>query len=170
MEKAEFRKICLKTRKNLPFKEADEKSVPSKLYGCVQTVFVYVSSGNEIGTHRLIEKMLQDKKTVCVPYCVDSDGNMICVKINSLSDLREGRFGILEPKVPKEFDKTKIELAIMPGVAFSSKGARIGYGKGYYDRFLSDIAPYKIGFCHRELLIDFNAEKHDVKADEVIVF
>ena len=170
MEKAELRKKCLEIRKKLPFKEADEKSVPSKLYESVQTVFIYVSSENEIGTHRLIEKMFQDKKTVCVPFCVDSDGGMICVKINSLSELREGRYGILEPAEPKEYDKTKIELVIMPGVAFSSEGARIGYGKGYYDRFLSDIAPYKIGFCHKELLIDFSAEKHDVKADEVVLF
>lgn len=170
MKKAELRKKCLEIRKNLPFKEANEKSLPAEVYERAQTVFIYVSSKNEIGTHRLIEKMLQDKKTVCVPYCIDSDGSMICVKISSLSELREGRFGISEPIEPEEYDKTKIELVVMPGVAFSPDGARLGYGKGYYDRFLSDISPYKIGFCHKELQRELATEAHDIRADKVIWF
>jgi len=171
MTKAEIRKKCLEIRKSLPFREADaDKIMLMPEYKRAETVFCYISAKNEIGTHLLIQKMLRDKKTVCVPFCVDNAGTMISVKIDSFSCLREGFFGILEPENPVEYDKTKIDLVLMPGVAFSKDGVRVGYGKGYYDKFLSDISPYKIGFCHRELLTDIEPEAYDVPADKVMGF
>jgi len=171
MKKEELRKKCLEIRKNLPFKEADAQMLFSEpSYKNAKTVFCYVSAKNEIGTHSVIEKMILDGKNVCVPFCVDGTGNMICVKIESLSELKEGFFGIPEPKNPVPFNKRIIDLVIMPGVAFSPEGARLGYGKGYYDRFLADITPFKIGFCHKELLTDIKPEPHDIKADKVMAF
>ncbi len=168
-EKREFREKCLKIRKTLPKKEAslsDFKDVSALKEAKV--VFCYVSMGNEIGTKKLIEELLK-KKTVVVPYCASKEGNMICVKISSLDELSEGMYGILEPKNPIKFDKMKIDVSILPALAFDEEGYRIGYGKGYYDRFLEDLNSFKVGLCYKELYFPkIPHEKSDVKADLVI--
>lgn len=170
-EKQKLRKELLKIRESLPQRKADYKKLCENTYfKNANVVFCYVSFGSEIDTLPLIEHILKEK-TLCVPYCTDKDGNMICVKINSLSDLSRGTFGILEPKNIVEFDKSLIDVCLVPGIAFDKGGARIGYGKGYYDRFLSNISPYKIGLCHKELLLDtITTEPHDVKLNEIITF
>ncbi len=133
-----------------------------------KTVFCYVSAGSEVNTLSLIHEIL-NKKRVTVPYCTDKNGNMIAVEIKSPDELKEGLFGILEPINPKEFPKDKIDFVIVPGIAFDKDGYRLGYGKGYYDRFLSDINPFKLGICKKELLIEkLPHDEFDVKMDEVI--
>ena len=168
-EKAALRKELLSLRKNL--------SALSLTYGILnefeefrnaRTVFCYVSAYGEIDTHSLI-KEISSEKILTVPYCLDNDGNMTAVKINSLSDLQEGRFGILEPKEHIPFDKEKIDFVIVPGIAFSEDGYRLGYGKGYYDRFLSDISPFKLGVCRKELLFtSLPHNEYDIKMDKLI--
>ena len=134
-----------------------------------KTIFCYVSAGSEVKTHFLIEKMLKEKRVV-VPYCTDKEGNMIAVEIKSLDDLKEGLFGIAEPVSPIEFSKEKIDFAIVPAIAFDKNGYRLGYGKGYYDKFLSDITPYKLGVCKSELYVEeLPHDELDVKMDKVIV-
>ena len=134
-----------------------------------KTVFCYVSAHGEVETHLLLEELLKEKRVV-VPYCTDSSGNMICVEIHSLSDLKEGRFGILEPEKAEPFPKEKIDFAIVPGIAFDKNGYRLGYGKGYYDRFLADISPFKIGVCQKEFLKEtLPHDDFDVKMDDVLV-
>ncbi len=134
-----------------------------------KVIFCYVSAHGEVGTHNLIEELLKEKDVV-VPYCTDKCGNMIAVKINSPADLAEGSFGILEPKNPVEFPKEKIDFAIVPGIAFDKEGFRLGYGKGYYDRFLCDISPYKLGVCKKEFLVDsLPHDEYDIKMDNVMV-
>ena len=133
------------------------------------TVFCYVSAHGEVDTLSLIEELLEEK-TVVVPYCTDTHGNMICTEIHSLSDLTEGKFGIPEPKNPIPFPKEKIDFVIVPGVAFDKSGYRLGYGKGYYDRFLKDISPYKLGVCQKEFYFDtLPHDEHDIKMDDVYV-
>ena len=170
-EKQKLRKELLKIRESLPQKRADyEKLCENPHFKNASVVFCYVSFGSEINTLPLIEHILKEK-TLCVPYCTDKDGNMICVKINSLSDLSRGTFGILEPKNIAPFDKSLIDVCLVPGIAFDKSGARIGYGKGYYDRFLNGINAYKIGLCHRELLLDeILSDPHDVKINETLTF
>ena len=134
-----------------------------------KTVFCYVSAHGEVDTLGLIEELLSEK-TVVVPYCVDTFGNMICCEIHSLSDLTEGKFGIPEPKNPLPFPKEKIDFVIVPGVAFDKNGYRLGYGKGYYDRFLKDISPYKLGVCRKEFYLDtLPHDKHDIKMNDVYI-
>ena len=168
-EKKELREKCLKIRKTLPKKEAQINDFKDILeLKEAEVVFCYVSAGNEIGTIKLIEELLKEK-TVVVPYCTNKEGDMICVKITSLDELTEGMYGILEPKNPILFDKMKIDVSILPGLAFDEEGYRIGYGKGYYDRFLEDINCFKIGLCYKELYFPIIPhEKSDVRADLVI--
>lgn len=134
-----------------------------------EVVFCYVSAHGEVGTKELIKELLREKKVV-VPYCTDKEGNMICVRINSLSDLKEGSFGIQEPENPIEFPKENIDFAIVPAIAFDKEGYRLGYGKGYYDKFLKDINPYKLGVCQKEFFRELLPhDEYDVKMDSVLI-
>lgn len=170
-EKALFRKEILKIRKSLPARKADLDSFQYNTYfKNSDVVFCYVSFENEISTHNLINALLKEKRVV-VPYCADKNGTMICVEIKSLSDLKEGSFGILEPQSPIEFNKEEIDLCIIPGLAFDSSGGRIGFGKGYYDKFLNGLNAYKIGICHKELFFGcVPKDEFDILMDEVITF
>ena len=94
---------------------------------------------------------------------------MIASEIKSLDELKEGMFGIYEPINPKEFPKSEIDFVIVPGIAFDSDLYRLGYGKGYYDKFLSDISPFKLGICKKELFLErLPHDKYDVKMDKFI--
>lgn len=133
-----------------------------------KTVFCYVSAGSEVVTLSLICELLK-KKSVVVPYCTDKKGNMIAVEIKSSDELREGLFGIPEPINPKEFPKEEIDFVIVPGISFDKSGYRLGYGKGYYDRFLSDINPFKLGVCKKELFVEkLPHDEFDVKMNKVL--
>lgn len=136
-------------------------------YKKAEVVFCYVSAHGEVGTHKLIEQLLKEK-TVVVPYCTDLSGNMICSKIKSPDDLKDGKFGIPEPKIPSPFPEERIDFVVVPGVAFDKAGFRLGYGKGYYDRFLRGISPFKLGVCQKEFYLDsLPHDEYDVKMDAV---
>ena len=73
--------------------------------------------------------------------------------------------------MPLAFPKEKIDFAIVPAIAFDAEGFRLGYGKGYYDRFLSDISPFKLGVCQKEFFLDLLPhDKYDIKMDSVLKF
>lgn len=134
-----------------------------------KTVFCYVSAKGEVETLPLLRDLLEEK-TVVVPFCTDKNGNMISSEIKSINELQDGLFGILEPKNPKEFQKEKIDFVIVPGVAFDKGGYRLGYGKGYYDRFLCDISPFKLGVCGEEFFLEeIPHNEFDIKMDSVLV-
>ena len=134
-----------------------------------RTVFCYISAHGEVATYGIIQELLKDKK-VLVPYCINEDGDMIACTIDSLEDIKEGRFKIPEPKSPVEFPKERVDFVIVPGVAFDKNGYRLGYGKGYYDRFLEGITPFKLGVCQREFFLeDVPHGKFDVRMDNVLV-
>ena len=169
-DKASERRRLLCLRKTLPKKVVDIKDFEDiGQFKNASVVFCYVSYGSEVDTHTLINQMLGLGKVVLVPLCTDKNGSMISVRINSFDELKEGMYGIFEPVCCTEFDKTKIDVSIIPGVAFDKKGYRIGYGKGYYDRFLADISTFKIGLSHSELYFDSLVhDENDVKVDMVI--
>ena len=168
--KAALRKELLTLRKASSFCELSFRELEAyPEFVRAEVVFCYVSAHGEVGTRKLIEELLREKEVV-VPYCIDKEGNMICVKINSPGDLKEGSFGIPEPKTPVEFPKEKIDFAIVPGIAFDREGYRLGYGKGYYDRFLQNIKPYKLGVCQKIFFQDsIPHDEYDVKMDNVLV-
>lgn len=134
-----------------------------------KTVFCYISAHGEVDTYGIIQELLKDKK-VLIPYCINEEGDMIACPINSLDDLKEGKFKIPEPRFPEEFPKEKIDFVIVPGVAFDKNGYRLGYGKGYYDRFLAGITPFKLGVCQSEFFLEEVPHgKFDVKMDDILV-
>ncbi len=85
--------------------------------------------------------------------------------------LRFGAFGILEPQGEEECPPERIDLMICPGVAFTEDGRRLGRGKGYYDRYLSqpDLRAYRVGVCYTHQIVEeLPVEEHDVKMDLVV--
>lgn len=145
-----------------------QKLINLKEFQKAKILFTYVSKDKEIDSKKIIEYSLSKNKIICVPKCIDN--NMKAYIIESLSDLEPGNFNILEPKsYCKEINKNDIELNIIPCLTCDENGNRLGYGKGYYDRFLSDINSLKICLCRKKLLqktIDF--ENHDIKIDIII--
>jgi len=114
-----------------------------------QTVMVYVSYRGEVETHSLIKKLLKEGKRVCVPLCDSKNCSMTARKITSFTELKNGAYGILEPDNNAPIiDKSEIDFVVVPGCAFSESGHRIGYGKGYYDRFLKDTNAITCGLCY----------------------
>ena len=146
-----------------------EKIISSEIFKKSRTVFIYVSMEIEPDTLRLIDYAIESGKTVCVPKCV-SKTEMKAVRIDSLNELSEGKFGIMEPAdTKKSVDKSEIDLAVIPCVAASASGKRLGHGAGYYDRFLENTEVYKMCLCFKELVFDdIPADENDIQMDEII--
>ena len=100
-----------------------------------ERVFIYVSFRSEVDTHSLIEKLVQEGKTVLIPV-IRSNDQMQMARFTGWANMQEDSFGVLVPDHPI-IDQGHIDTAIVPGLGFSSSGARIGYGKGHYDRFFA---------------------------------
>ena len=105
-----------------------------------QSIFIFVSFGSEVDTHRIIEHALSQGKKVSVPKVISRNQGMKAITINSFKDLVPGKMGILEPnsELTEELLEN-IDLVILPGLAFDRLGGRLGYGGGFYDRFLCEI-------------------------------
>ena len=119
-------------------------------YAQAGTVFTYVSKSIEVDTTGIIRAALLNHKRVAVPRCVPGTREMEFYAINSMEDLEPGAFGVLEPKPKAEnlVDRGEKGLCIVPGLAFDPQGFRLGYGKGYYDRFLSGFQGKTVGICY----------------------
>lgn len=139
-------------------------------YKRAKKIFIYIGFGSEINTKSLIEIMLREGKEVFVPKVLEEE--MIALKITSLNNLIESKFKILEPIGEKsDIDGEEFDLIIMPGVAFDRSGNRIGYGKGYYDKYLKDIKSdiKKIALAYElQLIEEIETEEHDLKVDSII--
>ena len=145
-------------RKNLSdFEKADkDKAVLQKIlstsaYKNCEMLLTYVSTAIEVDTRGLIDTAMKDGKTVIVPKCVDGTREMKFYEIRSLDDLEVCTFGVLEPMPDRCREITLFENAvcIVPGLAFDLCGYRLGYGGGYYDRFLSAHRElFNIGICY----------------------
>lgn len=142
--KKDIRKI-IKERRSLLTKEKKEnldklifkKVVNSKEYKEAEFIFIFVSYDSEIDTHKIIKQAIVDGKKLCVPKVISLEEGMIVVQIKSFEDLEAGAYGILEPKDNTlKIDESLIDVSYLPGLAFDRKGGRIGYGGGFYDRFL----------------------------------
>lgn len=126
----------------------------SALYRGAQTLFIYVSMAEEIGTHDIIRQAFVDGKRVCVPLC-GSRGEMTARCISSMGQLAPGVYGILEPPVTAALvPPEQIGLVIAPALACDRKGYRLGYGGGYYDRFLSRTSAQTAVLCAAQCVVD----------------
>ena len=131
------------------------------------SVFIYVNMPGEPDTRALIEECLKEGKTVLVPKCVSST-EMTAVRIRDLKELVPGMLGIPEPPDSRQWTGD-IGLALVPCMAASRDGARIGHGAGYYDRFLARHKTRTICLCYQERLLDaVPMDADDIYMDAVI--
>lgn len=144
--KSSLRKKYKEFRRSIPpdIKKKKDSSIfqhilNSKLYKNSEMVLCYVSFKDEINTHDFINRAIKDGKIVGVPYCISGTRDMDFYKISSLDELEVRTYGVLEPVAKEENRLTdyKNSICIMPGLSFDKFGYRLGYGGGYYDRFLS---------------------------------
>lgn len=136
-------------------KSRQDASIAARIWGMkeyrtAEVFFTYVSKPIEVDTVQMILRAIEDGKAVVVPRCVPGTFDMEFYRIRSMEELEKGSFGVLEP-VPGRSEKwTDFSggFCIVPGLCFDSHGYRLGYGKGYYDRFLSNFGGYKAGVCY----------------------
>lgn len=121
-------------------------------YQTVKTLLTYVSKDIEVDTFALIGRALKDGISVAVPKCIDGTREMEFYCIHSLDMLEKGTFGVLEPKtdICRKLEDFSKSMCVVPGMAFDVSGYRIGYGKGYYDRFLSKYEGTTVGICYAD--------------------
>lgn len=141
--------------------------VQSQPYQQANVVFCYVGTEREIDTMALLRAVLRDGKTLAVPLCLPEKGLMEARKIAGLGDLVSGRYGILAPRLncpavaPEEID-----LAVIPCCTGNAGGQRLGYGGGYYDRYLPRTNCPSMLLCRHQLERgDIPVEPHDIQMD-----
>lgn len=178
-EKKDLRKIILNKRNSIDNNTKEEmdreifnKLINLDLYKEAKNIFIYLSFGSEIDTKPIIDRALEEGKEVYIPKVYKINKEMRAIRLNTFEDLEKNSMGILEPKDDFNFiNKEKIDLIIVPGAVFDFKGNRIGYGGGYYDRFLSNIKDKrnKIVLAYNLQIVDnIEAEEHDIKVDYII--
>lgn len=131
-------------------------------------MLIYVSNGEEVDTHALIQNALKQGRKVFVPKI--QEGGMVLCPLQDWTILKPGKFGILEPCLPLRWAKPQhMDLIIVPGVVFDPRGHRIGYGKGFYDKLLKETKGKKVGLAFHEQVIEaVPSEAHDVALDLII--
>ena len=158
-EKERIRREILERRKGLSrqyCRRADqmilEKLLGSAVYKRAEAVFVYVSRAGEVDTRELIRKILADGKTAAAPRCTNK-GIMKAYGIMGFEDLEKGAYGIWEPgKYCPEIRPEDIDLAVVPCLTCSHDGRRLGYGGGYYDRYLPLSPAFRAALCRERLI------------------
>lgn len=166
--KDELRREALRKRAALPDREERDRAIFEAVsalpqYRNAQRLLFYVSVGSEPDTRRLLRAALEEGREVYAPFCPPGDGDMRFCRVRALSELRPGRFGIPEPDPALEREGGwEGALVLTPGAVFDRRGYRLGYGKGYYDRFLAGKELESVGLCYRELVLPrLPAEEHD---------
>lgn len=172
MDKKDIRKEAKFNREKNKNKkrEADCKIYDSLIklseYQKADKIFIYLDFNNEVETRKIIEHALKEKKKVYIPRVEGKE--MVAVSIKNLDNLIESKFKILEPiGEAEEIDKETV--MIIPGVAFSENGERVGYGGGYYDRFLENKNNKLIALAYEcQIYKELPVEEHDIKIPTII--
>ena len=148
--KKEIRKKILELKDKLPEEIIREKSDSifnhlnkTEFYNKANNVMLYVSFGTEVMTKPIIDDLLSKGKRVFIPVTVPKTKALIVSELKNYDDdLVVGHFGVMEPKEEalRPVEPNILDLVIVPGVAFDLKGYRIGYGGGYYDRFIPRLS------------------------------
>jgi len=173
--KNQLKKSIIENRNSLTREDILEKSVKiqEKLFNLQQykqakTIMFFVSFNSEVNTHEMIKDALKNK-IIVVPKVVHHEIEpSIILDFDSL--IQSGRFGILEPIELMKISYKNINLVLVPGIAFDKNGHRVGYGFGFYDKFLARVPKaVKIGLCFDFQVVDeIPHEQHDVPVDLIV--
>ena len=173
--KSELRKQVLQEMKALPREQKQfidqaltERLLQHPFYQEAKVIASYLSFSHEFQTQELIEQALKDGKKVLIPKTYPK-GRMDFV-VYDPQQLVKTAFGLLEPQGDLEVvDASQIDLIHVPGLAFTTEGYRIGYGGGYYDRYLEHFSGHTLSTIYPCQIQDFIPENHDIPVQEVLI-
>lgn len=157
-------------------KEVDEKSLgatnnflKSEIYKNSKVLMVYMPLGKETDTTKIVKQAYKDGKKVVFPVTEPKSGVITPYYAKETAVFEKGAFNINEPQNGTKAKLCDIDVILVPGIAFDCKGARIGFGKGCYDRLLKNTDAVKVGFCYDFQVCDnVPAEEHDVMMDFLV--
>jgi len=179
--KAEIRKKILEARKSLTINEIEVKSeailqnvLKTPEYMEADNILLYADHDNEVMTRGIFDDALARGKRIYFPKADSLTNTMVFYQTTSASQLERGFMGICEPKENPRlrycFHADEDTLVILPGVAFDTAGFRLGYGKGFYDKFLSNkrqLSTMALAFACQIVEVLPN-EPHDIKMDKIV--
>lgn len=143
------------------------KFIETEFYRSAKTVMVYMPIQNEVDTADILADIFAKNKRAVIP-AVENE-HMRAAYVDRNTRFRRGSFGISEAENTEFADKSEIDLVAVPGIAFDRKGGRIGFGKGFYDRFLDGISAVKAALCYDfQLTDDTYPEEYDIVMDYII--
>ena len=157
--KSELRQKYRSLRQSMPpeIKKQRDEAIADQVrrlwqYNSNEILLIYVSTAIEVDTFRIIRRALEDGKRVAVPRCVPDSRQMDFYYIHSTDELAPDMFGVLEPPANPErlYSERDGGLCIVPAFSYDWQGYRLGYGKGYYDRFLSRFEGNIVGICYSD--------------------
>jgi 5-formyltetrahydrofolate cyclo-ligase len=159
--KKELRAIFKKRREAIENKEEKNALIVKRILAMPQVqradaLFIFYPLKNEINLLPVAEYAFENGKKVGFPLCEDKDGTMSFRLVSSLSELVDGSFGTKEPKDTAPIAEPKNTVIFLPALAIDASGYRLGYGKGYYDRYLekySELSPFTVGVIYDELIV-----------------
>lgn len=178
--KAQIRERILNIRSAMTSDEIENKSnqiirkvILTPEYEEADNLLLYADYKNEVMTKGLFEYAIMHKKKVYFPKCL-SDNNMEFYQITSINQLMEGYKGIYEPKIREEYkycyNPKEDTLVIIPGVAFDMNGYRVGYGKGFYDKYLwnkRQLTFMALSFAN-QIVDEIPNTEYDIKMDKIV--
>ena len=175
MDKKELRRSIRERKRAMTEEEIVSRSkalgkqfLASEAYRNAKTIYGYLPYNQEVRTVPMLEQALKDGKKVAVPKCYGDEMKFIFME--DLSKVEKGYAGIPEPIADGPVADDPTALVLMPGMAFDPQGHRIGYGGGFYDKFLAAEPDHPtLALCYEfQLLPHLETEEHDIPVDHVI--
>ena len=175
MNKTELRRMIREKKRGMSPEEIEEKSralgrllAESELYRQAQTIYGYLPYNQEVRTVPMLEQAIRDGKRVAVPKCYGDE--MRFIYMTDLSLVEKGYAGIPEPVADEPVADDETALVLMPGLAFDPQGHRIGYGGGFYDKFLAAEPGHPtLALCYDfQMLPALETEEFDIPVDQVL--
>ena len=175
MNKKELRSMIRTKKRAMTEAEITEKSaelvrllLDTDLYRNTKTLYGYLPYNQEVRTVPLLEQALRDGKQVAVPKCYGDE--MRFILLDDLSKVEKGYAGIPEPIADGPVADDPTALVLMPGLAFDAEGHRIGYGGGFYDKFLAKEPNHPtLALCYDfQMLQELETEEFDIPVDQVL--
>ncbi|WP_160848327.1 5-formyltetrahydrofolate cyclo-ligase [Pontibacillus yanchengensis] len=176
--KKELRKKGLDILKSLVGEERNkisteiEKSLyQTELWKKSNVIGITISQAHEIDTYPVIKNAWEDGKQVAIPKCYPKQNQLVFYQFTSFDDLETVYYGLKEPimEKTKELHRDEIDLMIVPGLLFDNRGYRIGYGGGYYDRYLVHFPNHTIALAtNRQLVEEVPNDVYDIPVQHLI--
>lgn len=175
MDKKELRRTIREQKRAMSEAEIIRRSeelgklfAASQAYRDARTIYGYLPYNQEVRTVPMLEQALRDGKQVAVPKCYGDEMRFILME--DLSQVEKGYAGIPEPIADGPVAQDETALVLMPGLAFDPQGHRIGYGGGFYDRFLAEEPEHPtVALCYDfQVLPELETEEFDIPVDLVL--